>query len=182
MTSSYPLFVFPAPSYHQTVSWDGSRIHKPPFPAASQAQCQTWQFTLHTVWEFEPFPSANLQLPGSLCSEAWRSRPLFLPHWWMQWSALLNEMACLDWKPPRMMSATAFSPLVTVWPLCPSQGCRAAAEDLWQCSSPEALRAWRWLSFAPEVQSVQAVEEAVNLFKKILSRLHWNVLFSQFSP
>lgn len=65
--------------------------------------------------------------------------------------------------------------LVTVRPLCRSQGRWAAAEDVQQPSSPEALRAWTWLSLAPEEQTGQAVAEAVNYFKKILSRLHWNV-------
>lgn len=65
----------------------------------TEAQCLTWQFTLRGVWEFKLLPPVNLQLPVSLCSEAWRSRLLFLPHPWKQRCALLDEVACLGWSP-----------------------------------------------------------------------------------
>lgn len=76
-------------------------------------------------------------------------------------------MRCLPWMKPSRMTYAASSAWLLCRLLCPSQGHWAAAEDVHQHSSPEAQRAWGWVSLAPEEQTGQAVAEAVNYFKKI---------------
>lgn len=157
-----PSLPFLPPSYHETISWGGYRKQKPPFPAVLVRSTKS-DLTMHTL-SFEGL--SYFPLPTFSCQFYFALRPgdpdfCFPPtdessglHCWMRWLALDGA--------PKDDVCYSLQHLVTMQPLCPSQGRWAAAEDLLQRSSPVASRARRWLSLTPEEQTGQVIAEAVN--------------------
>lgn len=101
----------------------------------------------------------------------------------LTWQFTPSVVKVLFWRafPPCQPPAASF----TLLGLDDVRGHWAAAvlSSSWRyagASSPEAARPRRWLSFAPEEQTIHAVAHTVTYFKKFLNSLVWDVLIPLF--